>query len=112
MELTAYAARFIAAFTSRSWSLPHFGQFHVLIDIDNSDKTNPQFEHVLLLAKKRSATINFTPLLSALYSNCRRISRKPISAIERAKRRFLTIPNPFKSSIQIVLKQRTSLVVN
>lgn len=61
--------------------------------------TKPQTEHVLLLGKNLSTNTTRQSYHLALYSNCRRNSNKPNSAMLRAKHLFFIIPDTFKSSI-------------
>jgi len=56
----------------------------------------------LLLAKKRSAITTCPPRIAALYSSCRRNSKKLMSAMERARWRFFIMPRTFRSSMQMV----------
>ena len=99
-ELAAYLARFLAAFKSRSMSLP---QSHTIRRDDSGIMCiKPQLEHVLLLGNQRSTMTTFDPLIFALYSICRLSSPKPPSMIERARQWFCTIPDTFKSSIATV----------
>src|ERR1700722_16118427 len=69
VELTASAARFFAAFKSRSWNIPQILHSHCFVESGSSIKTYPQLEHVLLLGKKRSAITSRVPFLAVLYSN-------------------------------------------
>ena len=102
VELTARFLKLMAAFTSRSWFAPHFGQTHSRTTKGKASSLCPQPEHVLLLGYQRSATTIIAPRCAALYSNCRRNSKKPMSDTARDKCRFLTMPRTFKSSMPMV----------
>ena len=105
-------SRFTAAFTSRSWTTPQDEHVHSRIDSGSSSSFLPHAEHVLLLAKKRSATTTRPPRIAALYSNCRRNSKKPMSAMERDRWRFRTMPRTFRFSTPMVWKRRVRSVVS
>ena len=62
----------------------------------------PQSEHVLLLGKKRPANTTCPPRMAALYSNCRRNSKKPMSAMEPARERLAGMPRTFRFSMPMV----------
>lgn len=80
---------FFAAFTSRSWIIPHFGQVHSRTDKSFvPDHCAPQAEQSWLEGKNRSTATTCFPYHAALYSNCRRNSPQLASEIAFASLRF------------------------
>src|ERR1035437_2376766 len=108
----AYAARFRAAFTSRSKTRPHFVQSYVRSDRASLAFTAPQPEHILLDGNHRLARTTRPPFHVVLYSSCRRISPNEASPTCLASRRFFIIPATFRSSSTMTPYSRASLVVS
>jgi len=76
---------FLAPFTSRSWMLPHSGHTHWRMVSGSVSWTLPHAEQLLLDGNQRPATSTKPPPLSALYSSCRRNSKKPMSDRKQAR---------------------------
>ena len=74
--------------------------------------TAPHSEQVLLDGNHRSATTTRPPRRSALYSSCLRNSKKLMSAMDRARRRFFSIPCTFRLSIPMVSNRPVRSVVS
>jgi len=68
-------------------------------------------EHILLLGIQRLAVTSCAPYSRALYSNWRRNSRKPMTAMCRASFSLTIMARVFKSSMPIIENSRTSRVV-
>src|ERR1051326_1783093 len=75
------ARTILAAFVSRSWRAPHWGQVHSRSSRASVSTTNPHAEQVLEEGYQRSILISLRPYQLALYSNWRRISPQPTSAM-------------------------------
>ena len=75
---------FCAAFTSRSWVVPHSGHSQDRTFSSSLSLTNPQQEQRLLEGKKRSISTYFLPAQSALYASWRVNSPQLASAIDLA----------------------------
>src|ERR1035437_795839 len=106
------AARFFAAFRSRSRTIPHAIQTYVRADRSSLAFTAPHPEQVLLEQNHRSTTTVRPPLQTVLYSNCLRSSPNEASAMCRASRWFLSIPATFRSSMTTVPNCLPKLVVS
>ena len=75
---------FKAAFTSRSWLTPHWGQSHSRMLRSNLRTMCPQSKHRLELGNHRSVLIKVRPYQSHLYSSCLTNSDQLASLIEIA----------------------------
>ena len=80
-----------AAFTSRSWLVPHSGHSHERTSSGMFSFTNPQQEQRLLEGKKRSISTYVLPAQFALYSSWRVNSPQLASAMCLASFGFLTM---------------------
>lgn len=101
VELTAKFLRFTAALMSRPYFAPH-PQAHPRTESGIFSAMLPHSKQVFNEGNQRSAATIRPPRIATLYSSCRRNSKKPMSAMERARRRFCTMPRTFKSSMPMV----------
>src|ERR1035437_7228700 len=106
------AARFFAAFRSRSRTSPHSVQMYVRADRSSLVFTAPHPEQVLLEQNHRSTTTVRPPFQTVLYCNCLRSSPNEASEMCRASRWFLTIPATYRSSMTTVPNSLAKLVVS
>src|SRR5664280_1012869 len=106
------AARFRAAFKSRSRTSPHSVQMYVRTDRSSLAFTAPHPEQVLLEQNHRSTTTVRPPFQAVLYSNWRRNSPNEASATCRARLWLRTIPATNRSSTTTVPNLRASMVVS
>jgi hypothetical protein len=79
---TARDSRLIAAFTSRSWMVPHSGHHHSRTTGGSLSTTQPEAEPIFRDGKKRSAAITSPPPIRCLSSYCtgNRRKRSPSAA--------------------------------
>ncbi len=77
-----------AAFTSRSWRLPHSGQTQSRTDSGIFATVCPHSEQRLLDGYQRSIPTSIRPHHCALYVNCRTNSDQPASLMDFARQRF------------------------
>src|ERR1035437_3662458 len=106
------AARFFAAFRSRSRTSPHAMQTYVRTDRASLAFTAPHPEQVLLDGNQRSTTTTRPPFHTVLYSNWRRICPNEASATCRARLWLRTISATNRSSTTTVPNLRASMVVS
>ena len=105
------ARMFFAALMSRSCREPHEGHVQCRVERLSSASRCPHVEQVLLDGYQRSTTISSRPTRSHLYSNWRRNSPEPQSEMTRARCRLRTMFLTARSSITIVLAERTRRVL-
>src|SRR5664280_2106082 len=106
------AARFFAAFRSRSRTIPHAMQTCERSERASLAFTAPHPEQVLLEQNHRSTTTVRPPFQAVLYSNWRRNSPNEAAATCRARLWLRTIPATNRSSTTTVPNLRASMVVS
>ena len=102
----------IAAFTSRSCSVPHSGHTHDLTLSGMRPILWPHSLQVLLVGSNLPHLSRWTPYHSHLYSSILKNSDHDTSEMDLASLWFPSIPFTFRSSTAIAWFSRISLVLN
>src|SRR5712691_11262718 len=89
----------MAAFRSRSITIPQLSHEYIRSDCDIVSLMLPHWEHIFVDGKNRFATTSRLPYHAVLYSSWRANSPHPASAIDLARWRFAIMPRTPRSSI-------------
>ena len=88
---------FLAAFTSRSWTVPHAAHVHARTCSGLGPSFTPHAEHTWLVGSNRPIRANVRPYCAALSSISRSSCDQPASCTDRASR-VRASPDTHKSS--------------
>ena len=97
MSARPAAKMFLAAFTSRSWTVPHAPHVHARTLSGFGPSVTPQAEHTWLVGSNRPIRANVRPYRAAFSSTSRSSCDQPASCTDRASR-VRASPDTHKSS--------------